>query len=200
MSDSSSANTSLPEVIIFSKRQRVIIYNSSDRAFEILFDSLWASMNGISKRPTDSNDSLRTSSSRCYFRCGILETGSPAIIPIVSHQVLRQSFEHGTSLLGIHFVATVHIAQLKRLPESEIIELTSSTVAETALDILMRQGSRGILIVSSQRKLIFNIYIFGRITKFRGKPLERGCTGLSNCRISARHLDLRCYLVICFST
>jgi len=59
-----------------------------------------------------------------------------------------------TQLLG-----KVHIAKINELTESEVTELTSSTVNETALAILKRQGSRGITIASSQRKIIFDILL-----------------------------------------
>jgi len=45
---------------------------------------------------------------------------------------------------------------LNELTELEVSELTSSTVDETALAILRSQGSRGINIVSSQKKFIFD--------------------------------------------
>ena len=47
--------------------------------------------------------------------------------------------------------------KVKQLTESEVTELTSSTVDETALAILKRQGSRGITIVSVPRKMMVNI-------------------------------------------
>ena len=41
-----------------------------------------------------------------------------------------------------------YIAEVNELTESEVTELTSSTVDETALGILKRQGSQGITRVS----------------------------------------------------
>ena len=58
--------------------------------------------------------------------------------------------------MGKHLLAKAHIAKLHKLTESEVTELTSSTVDETALAILKRQGSRGITIVSLQRKIRFD--------------------------------------------
>jgi len=54
-------------------------------------------------------------------------------------------------------LAKAHIAKLNKLTESEVTELASSTVDEIALAILKSQGSRGLRIVSLQRKIIFNI-------------------------------------------
>jgi len=59
--------------------------------------------------------------------------------------------------MGKDLLAKAHIAKLNKLTESEVTELTSTTVDETALAILKRQGSRGITIVSLQRKTIFDI-------------------------------------------
>ena len=61
--------------------------------------------------------------------------------------------------MGKHLLAIAHIAKLNKLTESEVTELTSSTVDKTALAILNRQGSRGITIVTTQRKIIFDIQV-----------------------------------------
>jgi len=58
-----------------------------------------------------------------------------------------------------HLLAKAHITKLNELPESEVAELTSSTVDETALPIVKRQGGRGITIVTSQRKIIFDVEV-----------------------------------------
>jgi len=49
--------------------------------------------------------------------------------------------------MGKHLLAEAHIAKLNESTESEVTELTSLMVDETALAILRRQGSRGITIV-----------------------------------------------------
>jgi hypothetical protein len=59
--------------------------------------------------------------------------------------------------MGNHWLANAHIAKINELTDSEVTELTSTTVDETALAILKRQGSRGITIVSLQRKFRFDI-------------------------------------------
>ena len=114
-------------------------------------------MNVGSKLPIAWNNSRNAPSWRFYLHCGIEESGSPDIICIVSHQVLRHPSEHGTSSMGKHLLAKAHIAKLNELTESEVNELTSSMVNETALAILKWQGRRGITIVSLQRKIIFDI-------------------------------------------
>jgi hypothetical protein len=70
-----------------------------------------------------------------------------------------------------HLLPKTHIAKLNELTVSEVTELTSSTVDETALDILKLQGSRGIPIVCSQRKIIFTIQVLSVLTELTGKML-----------------------------
>ena len=157
MSDTPSLNTSLLEVMISSKNEHVFIRDWSDLTLQIIFEAWWASMNVGSKRPITWKMSRHAPLWRFYLHCGIEETDSPCIICIVCHQVLRHPSEHGTSSMGKHLLAKAHIAKLNELTESEVTELTTSTVDETALAILKRQGSRGITIVSLQRKTIFDI-------------------------------------------
>ena len=157
MSDIKSLNTSLLEVMISSTYECVFICDLRDLNFQIIFDALWASMNVGSKQPIACNSSRQLPLWRFYLHCGIDETGSHGIICFVCHRVLRHPSEHGTSWMGKHLLAQAHIAKLNKLTVSEVTELTSSTVGETALAILKRHGCRGILIVSSQRKFIFNI-------------------------------------------
>jgi uridylate kinase len=61
--------------------------------------------------------------------------------------------------MGKHLLPKAQVAKLNELTESEVTELMSSTVDETALAILKRQGSRGITIVCSQKEFIFNIQV-----------------------------------------
>jgi len=157
MSDSQSLNTSLQEVMTSSKNERVFIRDLNDLTLQIIFDVWWASMNVGSKRSIAWKNSRHAPSWRFYLHCRNEETGSPGIICIVCHHVLRHPSEHGTSSMGKHLLAKAHIAKLNELTESEVTELTSSTVDEAALAILKRHGSRGITIVSSQEKLIGNV-------------------------------------------
>jgi hypothetical protein len=143
--------------MISSNNERVFIRDSRDHTLQIIFDDWWALMNAGSKRPIAWKNSRHAPSWRFYLHCGIEETGSPGIICIVCHQVLHHPLEHGTSSMGKHILAKAHIAKLNELTETEVTKLTSLTVDETALAILKRQGSRGITIVSLQRKTIFDI-------------------------------------------
>jgi len=136
MSDSPSLNTSLLKVMISSKKERVFIRDLSDLTLQIIFDAWWASMNIGSKRPIAWNNSRHATSWRFYLHCAMAENGSPGIICIVCHQVLCHPSEHGTSTMGKHLLAKAHIAKLNELTESEVTELTSLTVDETALAIL----------------------------------------------------------------
>jgi len=145
--------------MISSKNDHVFIRDLSDLTLQIIFDAWWASMIVGSKQPIAWKNSRHAPSWRLYLHCGIEETGSPGIIWIVCHQVLRHPSEHGTSSMGNHLLAKAHIAKLNELTESEVTELTRSTVDETALAILKRQGSCGITIVSVLRKMILDIQL-----------------------------------------
>ena len=96
-------------------------------------------MNVGSKRPIAWNNSRHAPSWQFYLHCGIEETGSPGIICIVCHKVLRHPSEDGTSSMGNHLLAKAHIAKLNELTESEVTELTSSTADKTVLAILKRE-------------------------------------------------------------
>ena len=171
MSDTKSVNTVLLEVMISSNNECVFIRDLSDHTVQIIFDALLASMTVGSKRPVSWNNSRHALSWRFYLHCGVEETGSTGIICIVCHQVLRHPSTHGTSSMGKHLLANAHIAKLNELPVSEVTELTSSTVTETALAILKREGSRGILIVSSQRKIKQTIQVSSILTELTDKTL-----------------------------
>jgi len=171
MSHTKSLNTSLQEVIISSKNERVFIRDLSDLSLQIVFDAWWASMNVGSKRPIAWNNSRHALSGRFYLHCGIEETGSPGIICIVCHQVLCHPSKHGTSSMGKPLLAEAHIAKLNELTVSEVTELTSSTVDETALAILKQQESRGIPIVSPQRKIQLTIQVSTILTELTDKML-----------------------------
>jgi len=159
MSDIKSLNTSLLEVMISSKNERVFIHDWSDLTLQLISDAWWASMNVDSKRHIAWKNSRNAPSWWFYLHCGIEATGSPGIICIICHQVLHHPSEHGTSSMGKHLLTKADIAKLNELTESEVTELTRLMVDETALAILKRQGSRGITIVSSQRNIRFDIHI-----------------------------------------
>jgi len=58
--------------------------------------------------------------------------------------------------MGKHLLAKAHIAKSNEWTESEVSELTTTTVDDTALAILDEQGSRRLTIVSLQKKFIFD--------------------------------------------
>jgi len=139
-----------------SKNEGVFVRDLRDLTLQIIFDAWWASMNEGTKWAIGWNTSRYAPSWRFYLHCGIEESCSPGIICIICHQVLRHPSEHGTSSMGKHLLAKAHIAKLNELTESEVTELTCSTVDKTAWAILKRQGSRGMTIVSLQRKIRFD--------------------------------------------
>jgi len=154
----------------------------------------------ISKHPMDWNDSRHAALWPFDLHCGIEETGSPGIICIVGHQVLRHPSEHGTSSKGELLLAKAHIAKLNKLTESDVSKLTSSTDDETPLAIFKRQGSCGITIVSSQKKFIFNSSI---LPIFIQSTDTTPCTGrkeFPNCQISPKYLQSLPHVRICFGS
>jgi len=154
--DSKFVNSSLVEVMISSKSELVMIHGLSDTSLQMIFDGWLASMNLGSKCSIGRNDSRHGPSWHFYLHSGIEKTGSPGIICIYD-QVLPHPSEHGTSSMGKHLLATVHITMLNKLTELDVTDFTSSTLNETVLAILQRQGSGGMTIVSLQRMIIFDI-------------------------------------------
>jgi hypothetical protein len=138
MLDTQSLNTSLLEVMISSKNECVFIRDLSDLKLKIFFNAWWVLMTVWSKRPIAWNNPRHAHSWQFYLHCGIEENGSPGIICIVCHQVLRHPSEHGSRSTGKHLLAIAHIAKLHELTESEVTDLTSWMVDETALAILKR--------------------------------------------------------------
>jgi len=126
--------------MISSKNECVFICDLNDLTLQIIFDAWWTSMNVDSKLSIAWNNSRHAPSWRFYLHCGLEESGCPGIICIVCHQVLHHPSEHGTSSMGKYLLAKAHITKLNKLTESEVSELTNSTVDETALAILKRQG------------------------------------------------------------
>jgi len=69
-------------------------------------------------------------------------------------------------------LAKGHIVKLNKLTESEVSELTKSTVDETALAILMNQGSQGITIRRAQLTLLFDIQTLAILTVMTDKTIS----------------------------
>ena len=123
------------------KKERVMIRDLSDLTLQIIFDAWWASIYVGLMRPIAWKNSRHAPLWRCYSHCGTEETGSTGIICTICYQVLHHPSEHGTSSMGKHLVAKAQIAKFNKLTVSEVTELTSSTVNEPALAILIRPGS-----------------------------------------------------------
>jgi len=120
----------------------------------------------------------------------------PGIICIVCHHVLCHPSEHRTGSMGRHLLRKSQIAKLNKLTESEVTELSSSTVNGTALATLTSQGSRGITIVSVQRKSIFDIQVYPYRPKWQAK---RSKLAAEDFETSEFHQDTwNCYLMLGF--
>jgi len=157
MLNSKSTNTSLLEVMISSKNERVFIRDLNDLTLQIIFDAWWTSMTVNWKLSIAWNNSGHAPWWLFYLHCGIEQTGSPGIICIICHQVLRHPSDHGTGSIGKYLLAKAQIAKLNGLTDSDVSELARSTVDKTTLAILKRQGSWGITIIRFQLKLSFEI-------------------------------------------
>ena len=155
--------------MISSKNEHIFIRNLSDLTLQTIMDGCWASMNIGSKWPIACNNSRHLPSWQYNLHCRIEETSSPGIICIICHQVLRHPSEYGTSSMGKQLMAKAHIAKLNELTDSEVSELTSLMVDETAWAVLKRQGSRGITIVSLQRRIIFVVQVHPYWPKWQAK-------------------------------
>jgi hypothetical protein len=70
-----------------------------------------------------------------------------------------------------HLQAKADIAEFNESTVSEVSELTSAMVDGAALGILKRHGSRGILIISSQRKITFTIQVSSILMELTDKTL-----------------------------
>jgi len=178
MSSSRSLNTSLLEVMISCEDECFFIWDLSNLTLQIIFDAWWASMNVGSKHPIALDNSRHAPWWRFHLHCGIEDSRSPGILCIVCHQVLHHPSEHGTSSMGKHSLGKAHITKLNKFTQWEGTELTSSTVDDSALAILRRQQSRGITIVSVQRKFIFAIQVWSKLSELTDKVLQTGSEGL----------------------
>jgi hypothetical protein len=104
-------------------------------------------MNVGSKRPIVYKQSIHAPCWHFYLHCRIEKSGSPGIICIICLHVLWHPSELGTSSMRKNLQGNAVIAKLNELTESEVSELTYTTVDKTALAISKRQGSREISIV-----------------------------------------------------
>jgi len=82
---------------------------------------------------------------------------------------------------------------------SEVPQLTSILVDETAFARIKQQETRDIQIVSSQRTSQLTIYVLSLLIELTDKRLYPGSKGLSNCQISPRHLESDPHVRFCFS-
>jgi hypothetical protein len=104
-----------------------------------------------------------------YLHCVIEETGNPAIISVICHQCRCHPSEHGTSVLRKHLLPNAQITELNDITESDVTQLITLMVDQTALAIQMRKGIWGTTTVSSQRKFIFDIQVIAYWLRWQTK-------------------------------
>jgi len=199
MSDSKSFNTLRLGVMISSKNENDFVCDLSDLTVQIIFDASWTAINTDLKGSNALNESKHAPLWHFHLHCGIEDSGSPGILCIICHQVLCQPSEHGLSSMGKHLLVEAHSAKLNESTESEVTELTSSTVEGTDLATLNRQGSQGITIVSSERKLIFNIEIICMLTELKDETHYTGSERLCYRQMSPSCLESLPHVMICTS-
>jgi len=112
MLDTKSLNTSLLQVMISSKDERIFIRDLSNLTLQIMFDDWLASMNVGWKWSIGWHNSKHAPLWQLYVHCGIEGTGSHGIICIICHQVLCHPSDHWTSSMGKHLLAKSHITKL----------------------------------------------------------------------------------------
>jgi hypothetical protein len=127
--------------MISSKNEHVFISDLSNCTLLSIFEPWWVYMNEGKMQPIASNNSRHTLSCRFYLHCRIDATSSAGMVCIICHQVLCHPLEYVTSSIGKHLIAIVHITKLNELTESELTELTSTMVDETALASFKLQAS-----------------------------------------------------------
>jgi len=185
--------------MVSSKNECVFIRDLSHHTLQIIFDAGCATSKTTGcKHFITSNDCRHGPSWWFYLRCGIEETGIPSIICILCHPVVRHPSGQGTSTMGKHMLAKVHITKLNEWTESEVTELSSSPLHETAVAILKRQASQGITMVSSQRKFILDIHDWSIFTELTHTMLQTGSKGLWNFWMSPRQMPSLPYVRIWF--
>jgi len=128
-----SLTTTMFMIMTSSKNESIFICNLSDRAGHINFDAWWDSMNVGSKWHISSNNSRHAPSWQFYLYCGVEKTGSPGIMCIIWHWVLRHPSDHGTSSIENHLLRNTHITKSNTTTEFQVAEFTRSTVDETDL-------------------------------------------------------------------
>jgi len=88
---------------------------------------------------------------------------------------------HGTTSMGNLLLGKAHLARLNSITESEVTELTSYTVYETALTILMRQPILTITIVISHSQIIFDIQVIPYWLKWQTKCFKLVAMDIETC-------------------
>jgi hypothetical protein len=96
--------------------------------------------------------------------------------------------------MGKCFLAKVYISKLYELPESEVSELTRTTIDEPAFAVLKRQGSRGITFTSSNKKFIFDTSVSPILMELTDKILQTGSNRLPNRPIPTKYMELLCHV------
>jgi len=100
--------------MISSKHDCVFSRDLSNHTLQSIFNAWLASLNVGLKRPVGWKNSGQAPSWRFYLHCGIEETGTPGIISIICHQMIRHPAEQWTGSMGKHLLVKADIAKLNK--------------------------------------------------------------------------------------
>jgi len=178
----------------------VFIRHLRNLTLEIIFNAGCTAMKVGSKCHIGWNKFSHATSWQYNFHCRIPQNGSTGIICIICHQVLHHLSEHETSSIEKPLIPSAHIAKFNVLTVSEVTELTSSMVDETAVAILRGEGSWGISILSVQWNFILDSPVWSLLTQLTDKTLEAGSEGLWHVQISPWHMQSLFDSRLCFSS
>jgi hypothetical protein len=164
-------NPSLLEVVISSPNTHVLIRDWRNLSLLIIFNAWWVSLTVGSWHPIASSNHTQAPCGPLYLHCRMETGGIISIIGIVCHQVLHLVSPPVISSMWNHLIGKVLIATFNESKESDVHDLTCSTVDELAFTTLTTQKSQGITIVSWRRKFVLDISILSILTEFTVKTL-----------------------------
>src|SRR5215216_2502581 len=139
MSSSTSIDTTSLEVMHAANKQIAYIRHPTDRVAQIVFDTWWKEMKMTTKKAINWSGRKTSPAWRFYKQCAIAENGRPHIICIVCLQLIAHPAENGTTAMTKHLDCREHVKMLNELTDSQKLQLSSTAVAEEALDVLKKK-------------------------------------------------------------
>lgn len=151
-------DTSTLEVICASNGEEVFVRDTTDKTLQMTFDAWWSEMEVVTKKPVYWKGQKTAKAWEFYKQCALTENGSPSIVCIVCHKLLSHPAMTGTSAMSKHLTAREHVAKLNDLASSTGGGLLGKHADQQVLAMLKTKGSHGVLIVSSDKPLLFELH------------------------------------------